>query len=62
MHRRDFIKQTGAVALAVTTTSSSGPFVHAGDKAGEKAPIIGQGDYRYECHAITTGARGACPS
>ena len=32
MHRRAFIKQTGAAALAVTATGSSGRFVHAGDK------------------------------
>jgi hypothetical protein len=52
MRRRDFLKQTGAAALAtasVATTSVSGPFVHASEKAGEKNPVIGQADHRYEC-------------
>jgi hypothetical protein len=49
MHRRSFIKQTGAAALAVTATGSSGPFVHAGDKGGGKTPIVGEGEHRYEC-------------
>jgi hypothetical protein len=49
MHRRTFIKQTGAAALAVTATatSSSGPFVRAGDKGGDKTPIVGKGEYRH---------------
>ncbi len=49
MHRRTIIKQTGAAALAVTATatSSSGPFVHAGDKGGDKTPIVGEGEYRH---------------
>jgi hypothetical protein len=50
MHRRDFLKQTGAAAVTVTTAGPSGPFVHASDKAGSKNPVIGQGGYRYECH------------
>lgn len=41
--RRDFLKATGAVALAA-------PFVHASDKSGSKPAIVGEGDYRYECH------------
>ncbi len=50
MHQRDFFKQTGAAALVGAAASSSGPFVHASGKAGEKNPIIGQGEHRYECH------------
>ena len=51
MQRRDFLKQSGAAALATAAASSlSGPFVHASDKAGAKNPVIGQGDHRYECH------------
>lgn len=46
MHRRDFLKQTGTAALA----AASGPFVHASDKSGEKPPIVGAGEHRYECH------------
>jgi hypothetical protein len=52
MRRRDFLKQTGAAALAtasVTSTPCAGPFVHASDKSTGKNPIIGQGGYRYEC-------------
>ncbi len=43
--RRAFLRATGAAAVS---TVVSGPFVHADDKSGTKAPIIGQGDYRYE--------------
>ena len=50
MHRRTFIKQTGAAALAVTATSSSGPFVHARRQGRRKKSIVGEGEYRYECH------------
>jgi hypothetical protein len=52
MRRRDFLKQTGAAALTTATAASasvSGPFVHASDKAGAQHPVIGQGEYRYEC-------------
>jgi hypothetical protein len=50
MRRRDFLKQTGAAALATATTASApGPFVHAGDKAGGAHPVIGRGEHRYEC-------------
>lgn len=46
MKRRDFLKQTAAAALATT----SGPvFLNAADKAGTKLPIVGEGEYRYEC-------------
>src|SRR3954447_2517091 len=50
MHRREFIKQTGAAALAASAAGASGPFVHAGDKADAKIPIVGAGEHRYECH------------
>jgi hypothetical protein len=52
MRRRDFLKQTGAAALATASVAGSyrpGPFVHAGDKAGARNAIIGKGEYRYEC-------------
>jgi hypothetical protein len=47
MRRREFLKQTGAAALAA---GASGPFVHASPKAGSAHPVIGQGEHRYECH------------
>jgi hypothetical protein len=50
MHRRDFLKQTGAVAMAAAASTSGGPFVHAADKSGSKTPVIGDGEHRYECH------------
>jgi hypothetical protein len=46
-HRRDFLKRAGAAAAAASLT---GPFVHAGDKAGTKKAIVGEGEHRYECH------------
>jgi len=48
MLRRDFLRRTGA-ALATTSTAASGPFVRASDKAGSKNPVIGQGEFRYQC-------------
>ncbi len=50
MHRRDFLARTGAAALAATAARSSGPYVHASDKAGARNPVIGRGEYQYECH------------
>jgi hypothetical protein len=50
MRRREFLKQTGAAALATASTATaSGPFVQASDKAGSQHPVIGQGEHRYEC-------------
>jgi hypothetical protein len=53
MYRRDFLRQTGAMALAKASVGSpalSGPYVHAGDKSGARNPVIGRGEHRYECH------------
>jgi hypothetical protein len=50
MHRRGFLRQAGATALAASAASASGAFVHAQDKTDKKNPVIGQGEYRYECH------------
>jgi hypothetical protein len=50
MRRRDFLKKTGAAALASAAASGgSGPFVHGSDKAGSNNPVIGKGEHRYEC-------------
>src|SRR5262249_26807734 len=50
MRRRDFLKQTGAAALATASAAAaSGPFVHGSDKAGSPHPVIGKGEHRYEC-------------
>jgi hypothetical protein len=44
MHRRDFLK-TGAAATALAVPAA----LTARDKSGTKNPILGHGDYRYEC-------------
>jgi hypothetical protein len=46
MLRRDFLKNTGAAALASAAAAAGGgsaPFVHASDKAGSNNPVIGKG-------------------
>ncbi len=50
MRRREFLKHTSAAAAATAAAAvSSGPFIHASDKAGTGNPIIGQGEHRYQC-------------
>ncbi|AMV37750.1 twin-arginine translocation signal domain-containing protein [Planctomyces sp. SH-PL62] len=49
MDRRGFLKQGAVAALAASASSPAGPFIHAADKAGTKAPIVGEGEHRYEC-------------
>ncbi len=44
MHRRDFLKSATAAA-----TVAAGPFVRGEDKAGSRNPIIGKGEYQYQC-------------
>ncbi|MBI5758563.1 MAG: twin-arginine translocation signal domain-containing protein [Planctomycetales bacterium] len=47
--RRTFLKAVGAGAIAVAATK--GPtIVNAADKAGTKNAIVGDGDFKYECH------------
>jgi len=48
MDRREFLKRGAAAGLAASA-SSAGPFIHAADKAGTKAPVVGEGEHRYEC-------------
>jgi len=52
MHRRDFLRQTGTAALAASAAGGPRFAVHAADKAGSRAPIVGAGAYRYECHHL----------
>lgn len=47
MQRRSFLKTS--VTAAATAAGGLPTVVGASDKAGTKAPIIGQGEYRYEC-------------
>jgi hypothetical protein len=35
---------TGGAVIAAAT-----PFIHAGDKTGDRLPVIGEGEHRYEC-------------
>jgi hypothetical protein len=42
MQRRQFLQAAGAAAAAPF-------FVHADDKSGRRAPIVGEGAHRYEC-------------
>lgn len=44
--RRTFLKAAAAVAVGPAV----GPFIHAADKSGSKLPVIGSGQYMYECH------------
>jgi hypothetical protein len=46
MKRRDFLKTTAAGAALAAAPA----ILHATDKAGQRSPIIGTGEYRYECN------------
>jgi hypothetical protein len=50
-NRRAFLKSAAVVAVAplVATAPLAAPIVHATDKVGTKNPILGSGDYQYEC-------------
>jgi hypothetical protein len=45
--RRSFLKTAGATTLA---TAASPLFLHATNKSGSKTPIVGSGEFTYECH------------
>jgi hypothetical protein len=49
MKRRDFLKRTAAAGASVLASGVAPAVVRAGDKGGTKNPVIGKGDYRYEC-------------
>ena len=51
MKRRDFLKQTATTAAGATALAAgAAPAILLGDsKRSAKNPIIGQGEYRYEC-------------
>ena len=50
MQRRTFIKQTASAAGAVVAASAAAPLILGGeDKSGSKRPVIGTGEFRYEC-------------
>ena len=50
MRRRTFLKHTAAIAGAAAAVSKSAPLLLGmEDKAGSKNPIIGKGEFQYEC-------------
>jgi len=49
MKRRDFLKQSAAAGAAAWAAGIAPNVLRAEDKAGTKNPIIGKGEYRYEC-------------
>jgi hypothetical protein len=42
--RREFLKAAGAAAIAAPA------ILGAQDKSGSKPPVVGEGEYQYECH------------
>ena len=51
MKRRTFLQNTVAAAGAAAVASAAGPLLLGmEDKAGSKTPVIGTGEFRYECH------------
>jgi hypothetical protein len=50
MKRRDFLKQSATTAVGATALAAGAPaLLRADDHPSRKNPIIGQGEYRYEC-------------
>ena len=47
MKRREFLKQTAAAT--VLASGAAPAILGAEDKTGSKNPVIGKGEYRYEC-------------
>jgi hypothetical protein len=44
--RRQFLQGTAALAASPLC---AGPFIHASDKSGSRLPILGEGEFTYEC-------------
>jgi hypothetical protein len=44
--RREFLTTAGVAAVTI----AAAPFVHASDKSGTRAPVIGVDGHKYECH------------
>lgn len=44
--RRTFLKTTAAATVAAALPT---PFIHAADKSGKKLPVVGKGEFTYEC-------------
>jgi hypothetical protein len=50
MKRRDFLTTTAAAGAAALTPGTGPLLLGVENKAGGRNPVIGQGEYRYECH------------
>jgi hypothetical protein len=50
MIRRDFLKASVVTAGAAAWAGTGPLILHAADKAGSKAAVVGQGEHRYECN------------
>lgn len=51
INRRQFVAGAASAAATVAVASSlPTPFIHASDKSGNKLPILGDGEFRFECH------------
>ena len=49
MRRRTFIKHTAAAGAAAVASAKAPLLLGMEDKSGSKNPVIGTGEYRYEC-------------
>jgi hypothetical protein len=49
MKRRSFLKRTACAGATALVAGAVPGILGATDKAGTKPPIVGQGEYRYEC-------------
>lgn len=50
MKRREFLKRTAAVGAAACIGNNGPIILGAEDKAGSKTPVVGTGNFKYECH------------
>ena len=49
MRRRDFLKRSAAAGATLLAAGRGPLLLGAADKAGSKRPVVGEGEYRYEC-------------
>ena len=49
MRRRDFLKHSAAAGAALAATARGPLLLGVENKAGGKRPVVGDGEYRYEC-------------
>lgn len=49
MHRREFLKKSGAAAVSVWAAGTAPAFLGASDKSGARPAIVGTGEHTYLC-------------